>query len=131
LIITYDSAVPLIVFPCADVAQSLTLTSTGAGQLLGTSGEGIAGFLLHRFKRHFIWSFGANPPPDAVLSIWDLAPFAWLVNPEWAVMNECPRRRFETNPLRRGKFNGYLDMVAQRLDREAIFADFASRLKAK
>ncbi len=125
----FDSALPIIAFPCADVAQALTLTAAQAKELVGESGVGE--FLLHRFRRQLISGWGENFPPETTLSIWDVAPFAWLVNPEWAVMTECMRQRLETDPVRRGDFTGRVDLVAQKLDRESIFADFASRIGRK
>ncbi len=116
------SDLPLIQFPCRDVAQKLTLSLPQARELLGGH-AGVGRFLLHRYERQHYWSFRLDPSPQAVLSIWDLAPFAWFCNPDW-----CRLRSIIPGEAVQGLGGNRGVQIADRIDREAVFADFAAAL---
>lgn len=90
--LVFDSGLPLIHFPCTDVAEKLRYTDREVDELVGQYGR-IGTYLTQRFqnRRH---RHGADEPAP----IWDLAPVAWLNNPEWVpskltrmprITNEC------------------------------------------
>ncbi|MEM8857577.1 MAG: nucleoside hydrolase [Chloroflexota bacterium] len=79
----FDCGVPLIMVPCAGVTTHLHTTVPEIDQhVLGKSA--IGDYLAETFKAysddHYCWS----------KEIWDIAPIAYLINPDWLPSNIVP-----------------------------------------
>lgn len=74
--VVFDSGAPLVLVPCKGVTSHLLTTVPEIERHVEPHGE-IGGFLAGRFKGysddHFGWS----------KEIWDMAPVAWLIDPDW------------------------------------------------
>lgn len=121
--IVFDSMVPIVMFPCAGVAQQLILTREAAETHLAAGGV-LGAFLFQRFRRAIeSWR-------QSQASLWDIAPFATLLEPAWAELVELPRRKFCPKPLGwRHETAGTIRMC-RRLAADQILADFFRRLAA-
>ncbi len=75
--VLFDSGAPLVLVPCMGVTSHLHSTVPEIERYVEPNGD-IGRFLAARFKEysddHFGWS----------KEIWDMAPVAWLINPDWA-----------------------------------------------
>jgi purine nucleosidase len=118
----FDSGVPLVLLPCINVAEHIKTTQAEMERFVKGRGA-IGNYLFQIFSdyssNHFAWS----------KEIWDLAPVAWLVNPEWMqsalvpspILTESqtwshdPRRHFIREVLS--------------LRRDAIFGDLFQKLQ--
>lgn len=119
--VVFNSGVPLIHVPCKNVAEHLRSTVWEMEKYV--KGRGAVGdFLFERFceysNDHFGWT----------KVIWDIAPIAWLINPEWVqsvltptpILNDDKTWKFDSGrPLCR---------VAMDVHRDPIFRDFFTKL---
>ena len=71
-----DCGVPLVLFPCWGVSSSLTLEQQDVDKYI--RGKGVYGQFLSELFTNF-----KSRPDELPKIIWDLAPFAWLVNEQW------------------------------------------------
>jgi inosine-uridine nucleoside N-ribohydrolase len=119
--VIFDSGVPVIMVPCKNVAEHLRTTVWELEKYV--KGRGAVGdFLFERFcgysDNHFGWT----------KEIWDIAPIAWLINPEWVPSMETPTPvltddgKWDVEPKRQ------LCRVAMDVHRDPIFRDFFTKL---
>ena len=127
--VVFNADVPLRLFPCLGVAQNLTLCLDRATALLRDTGE-LGEFLLNRYRRQYTFSFGYPPPEGKMLSIWDLAPFAALMDETFAELAVENHRHIQREPLAwREAPSRRQDLVCQKLAVEAIFEHFRACLE--
>jgi len=119
----FDSGVPLIHVPCKNVAEHLRTTVPELGAYLRGMSE-IGDYLFRIFsdyqKEEFAWS---KP-------LWDLAPVAFLVNPNWVPTEiaHSPILTYQlTYSLDRSR---HLIRIATDTDRDAIFRDVFAKLRS-
>ena len=125
--ILLDSEVPLVRFPCATVAEALTTTLSELSLHLQGCGE-VGDYLLGIFanydrKGEDLRKLAASK------TIWDLAPFAWAIEPHWFEMRETSRPRLLDDL---GWGDGTKDgrwLEAMRLQRDPVFRDFFIKLR--
>ncbi|MFA6815933.1 MAG: nucleoside hydrolase [Lentisphaeria bacterium] len=126
--IVFESKIKMINFPCQGVCEKLTMSLEEALKKLPCFGE-IGEFLKHRFIRHHTWSFGESASDEQVLSIWDFAPIAFLLNQNFCATRVMQRPELLGNPTRWGACkNDMNDIVCIDINRDAIFDDFYQRL---
>lgn len=121
--VLFDSGVPVVLLPCRGVVSHLHSTVPEIERHVEPHGE-IGRFLAQRFKEysddHLGWS----------KEIWDMAPVAWLIDPDWCpsallptpILTEVPTWSFDAaRPLMR---------YVRAVDRDAILRDFFVKLDA-
>ncbi len=107
--IVFDSGVPLIWFPCLGVASHLvTSVPELERDLVGRSniGDYLVDTVRSYHDNHFAWG----------KVIWDLAPVAWLVNPDWVPT------RVELSPILAPDLS-WQESPGRHEIREALYAD--------
>lgn len=118
-----DCGVPLVLVPCKGVTSHLHSNVPEIERYVEPYGE-IGAFLAMRFKEysdnHVGWS----------KEIWDMAPVAWLLNPEW-----CPSV-LTASPVLTDQMTWSVDRARHSIryvtyvDRDPIMRDFISKLKS-
>ena len=121
-----DSRVPFGWFPCATVAESLTTTVSELKLNLVGQGE-IGDYLFDIFENYDHEDLRAMA---ASKTIWDLAPFAWAIDPSWFDVRESSRPVLSEEFAWEEKEHRGLLMEAIRLRRDPIFRDFFSKVQA-
>lgn len=121
--VVFDSGVPMVHFPCKNVAEHLRSVPTEIDRYVRPCGA-IGEYLATIF---------ANQIPGEVRSkpIWDLAPLAWLNNPEWVPTKLMPMPRLtnqETWDLSDTSRPVY--RIATHVARDPVLHDFVQRLRA-
>lgn len=83
--VVFDSGVPLVHFPCKNVAEQIRSVPSEINQYVRPCG-GIGEYLADIFEQRI---------PGELRSkvIWDLAPLAWLNDPEWVPTKMIPTPR--------------------------------------
>ena len=119
----FDCGVPVVQVPCFGAASHLLTTLAELERHIGDCGE-IGAFLVERVRAyhddHFAWA----------KEIWDLAPVAYLVNPDWVPTHCVP------SPVLTSQMTWSVDprrhwiRVAQYVHRNPIFADLFGKLAA-
>lgn len=118
-----DSGVPLVRFPCKNVAEHMRSTPAEIEKHVGSIG--IIGAYLSRIFRQII------PGQMRSKVIWDLVPLAWLVNPDWVPSHVIPTPKlkddqtWDTSDASRPVYRVAIDA-----HRDPILADFVQALKA-
>ena len=120
----FDAGVPLVQIPCRNVAEHVRSSVPELETHLEETGA-IGEYLLD-----IVSNYHTRPSPDRPWSkeIWDLAPIAYLRNPEWipSVLVSSPILSAE---LTYSKDTArHLIRVGRYADRDAIFADFFDHL---
>jgi hypothetical protein len=120
--VVFDSGAPLVLVPCKGVTSHLHTTVPEIERHVEPHGE-IGRFLADRFKGyshdHFGWS----------KEIWDMAPVAWLIDPDWAPTVVVP------TPILTDQVTWSVDRTrspmryATIVKRDPILKDFFSKLK--
>ena len=120
--VVFDSGVPLVLVPCMGVTSHLHTTVPEIERHVEPHGE-IGKFLADRFKGysddHFGWS----------KEIWDMAPVAWLLDPDWVPTVLVP------TPILTDQVTWSVDRTrspmryATIVKRDPIFRDFFAKLK--
>ncbi len=141
-----DCGVPLVLIPCFNVTEHLSLTTNEVQTRVAPHGE-IGAYLAHEFVK-----YAAEHHADS-RAIWDMGPFAWLVNPDWVETAIMPTPILGTSPLQTEGYSAphlhkkrqanksrpahcawsidprrHVMLEALRLNRDAIFADFYRKL---
>lgn len=117
-----DCGVPLVLFPCWGVSSSLTLEQAEVDTFIRD--RGICGQFLAELFTKF-----KSDPNELPKIIWDIAPFAWLVNEEWTETKliESPLisdiLTWETGEQR------HLIRYCSNIDRDPVYYDFYEKLK--
>jgi len=119
----FDSGVPLVHVPCANVAEKVKTTLAELEQCIAGKSR-IADFLVERFRDfrddHFAWS----------KEIWDLAAIAWLITPD-AVPTHLAHSPILTDQRTWSRDRSrHLIRVAGNCRRDPIFADVFRKLAA-
>ncbi len=117
-----DAEVPLVLVPCFPVASHLITTVAELEKRLAPTGK--LGAYLTDIVRGY-----QNDPLGWSKVIWDMAATAWAINPEWVKTIQAPSPvllddktwKVPTPDGRR------MIRIAQRVDRDAIFADFFAK----
>jgi inosine-uridine nucleoside N-ribohydrolase len=120
--VVFDSGAPMVLVPCMGVTSHLHSTVAEIERYVEPHGE-IGKFLAARFKGysddHFGWS----------KEIWDMAPVAWLIDPDWAPSVIVP------TPILTDQVTWSVDRTrppmryATFVNRDPILRDFFSKLK--
>ncbi len=118
-----DCGVPLVLVPCKGVTSHLHSTVAEIERYVEPQGD-IGAFLAMRFKEysdnHIGWS----------KEIWDMAPVAWLLNPDW-----CPSV-LTASPVLTDQMTWSVDRsrhvirYVTYVDRDPILQDFIKKLEA-
>lgn len=118
-----DCGVPLVLVPCKGVTSHFHSNVPEIERYVEPYGE-IGAFLAMRFKEysdnHVGWS----------KEIWDMAPVAWLLNPEW-----CPSV-LTASPVLTDQMTWSVDRARHSIryvtyvDRDPIMRDFISKIKS-
>jgi inosine-uridine nucleoside N-ribohydrolase len=122
--VLFDCGVPVVLLPCMGVVSHLHSTVPEIERHVEPRGE-IGRFLAERYKGysddHVGWS----------KEIWDMAPVAWLIEPDWCpsvliptpVLTEIPTWSFDAGR--------HLMRYVRRVDRDAILRDFFHKLERR
>ena len=120
----FDCGVPVVLFPCINVAEALTTTLAELERHVSGCGE-IGAYLCNIFEHYEDNDLGS---PGSSKVIWDLAPLGWLVNQDWfeTGLANSPiltrdltwSRDITRHPLR----------VATRIRRDGVFSDLFGKL---
>jgi purine nucleosidase len=119
--IVFNSGVPLIHIPCLNVADHLTTTP---GELkYSLKGQGSVGnFLLKRFNEL------CDKQPGSSKVLWDMAPIAWLVNPDW-LPSELDHSPLLNDSLTWSRDNTrHFIRTVKEVHRDEIFQDFFAKM---
>ncbi|TMV04365.1 nucleoside hydrolase [Brucella haematophila] len=121
--VLFDSGVPLVLLPCMGVVSHLLSSVPEIERHVEPYGE-IGKFLAQRYKEysddHVGWS----------KEIWDMAPVAWLLNPDW-----CESVITHT-PILSDQVTWSVDQARHpmryvyRIHRDPILKDFFEKIKA-
>jgi inosine-uridine nucleoside N-ribohydrolase len=116
----FDSEVPLVHFPCGHVAVQLRTTLAEMERFL--SPQTTPGCHLLKMYQDFetldLKGLAMSKP------IWDLAPVAWLVNPEWFQTKASPRPSISADITWCLDSGGPNYLHAFSVQRDPVFADF-------
>ncbi|MBK1875492.1 nucleoside hydrolase [Pelagicoccus mobilis] len=124
--IILKSNVPFGLFPCATVAEALTTTVSELAPNLKGRGE-IGDYLFDIFANYDHENLQAIA---ASKTIWDLAPFAWAIEPEWFDVRETIRPDLSEDLSWKNGDTQETLLEAIRLQRDPIFRDFFSKIQA-
>jgi inosine-uridine nucleoside N-ribohydrolase len=141
-----DCGVPLVLTPCFNVAEHLLLTVEDIENRIKGRGE-IGNYLYKEYNQYIGEKKSISRP------IWDITPIAWLVNPAWVETAIIPSPLLTVSPLQTGDYytpfltqkpdprknrrahctwnndpRRHFIREAYRINRDAIFRDFYSRL---
>jgi Inosine-uridine preferring nucleoside hydrolase len=120
--VVFDSGAPLVLVPCKGVTSHLHSTVPEIERHVEPHGE-IGRFLAERFKGYSDDHFGRSK------EIWDMAPVAWLLDPDWAPTVLVP------TPILTDQATWSVDRTrspmryATFVKRDPILRDFFSKLK--
>jgi len=122
--VMFDCGVPLVLVPCMGVTSRLASTPSEITEFVEPHGR-IGAFLAQRFKEHnddhLAWS----------KAIWDMAPVAWMIDPEWipSVLQPAPiltdNCTWSTDPGR------HQIRYVRHVRRDPILRDFFAKLAAQ
>jgi purine nucleosidase len=133
----FDSGVPLVWVPCKNVAEHLRTVPSEIEQFIRHQGA-IGDYLAGLFED---WMRRASPllhktPLSKVL--WDLAPIAYLIHPEWVPTELAPTPRFDAdnllkleamNPFGEIGLDRHSCRIAVHVHRDPIFSDLFQKLE--
>ena len=118
----FDSGVPLVQVPCRNVAEQLRTTLPELERHL--AGRSAVGDYLVSLVRDRV---GDEPGRSKV--IWDLAPIAWLVNPEWIATSVVPSPVLTDRVTYGEARDRHPVRIARHVDRDAVFTDFLNAVE--
>ncbi len=119
-----DSGVPLVQFPCQQVAEMLRVSRPEIDRHFG--GRGKVGDYLAGIIADVL-----RDVPGATRVIWDLAPVAWLVNPQWVRTALVPTPLLTAGLTYSADPSRPLMREAVWVDRDAVFKDLIGKLPKK
>lgn len=144
--VVLDCGVPLVLIPCYNVTEHLSLTVNEVNTRIANKGD-IGAYLAREFVK-----YAAERQADS-RAIWDIGPFAYLLNPAWVETALIPTPILGTSPITtQGYYAPHLQFArnpnksqpayctwsldprrhlmreAIRLNRDAIFANFYRKL---
>lgn len=113
-------------FPCAVVAEALKTTLSEME--LNVAGRGPLGDYLYRifrtYEHHDLKAVAASK------TIWDLAPFAWLIDPQTCNVRSIIRPNLGEELVWQPQPDGAPAMEAIRVRRDPVFRDLFAKLEA-
>jgi len=119
----FDSSVPLVMLPCNGVVSALSTSVPELERYLEPTGK-VGAFLTGRFREyrdvneHMAWS---KP-------IWDMAPVAYLIEPNWAPSILVPSPVLTSDVTWSVDASRHHIRYVHSIDRDAIFRDFFVKL---
>lgn len=120
--VVFDSGVPLIRLPCANVTEQLRTTLPEMERYVKGRGE-IGDYLYQIFRDYREDHYAASKV------IWDISAVAYLVNPEWITTDLVPSPVLrddvtwgEVDPAR------HVVRTARHVDRDGVFGDLFAKL---
>ncbi len=118
----FDCGVPVIHVPCKNVAEHVKTTAWELEKYV--KGRGAVGdFLFKRFCEYSDNLFGWSK------EIWDMAPIAWLIKPEW-VPSQIMQSPILTDDMTWETDSGrHLCRCATDVRRDPVFRDFFTKLE--
>jgi inosine-uridine nucleoside N-ribohydrolase len=118
-----DSGAALLRVPCLHVAQHLRTTEAELARHIQGRGD-IGDYLFTIYQEYLPDHFARSK------EIWDIAPVAYLINPQWThcVFNHSPQ--LNDHPAWSHSPDRHLISEMRYLDRDAIFGDFFRKLEA-
>ena len=125
--VLFDSGVRLMHVPAPGLAENLRTTRGELQARLASEsalGKHLVGLVNKRSP--------AQPPGDPTsrtLSIWDMAPIAWLVQPDWVQSTVVSSPRIDDALKWRRDENRHGIRVAIRILRDEVFTDFFRKMK--
>ncbi len=120
--IVLDCGVPMVRFPCMGVVSHLHTTQPEIAAHV--KGRGAIGDYLYQIYSDYHLDQIAFSK-----QIWDLAPLAWLVNPEWAPMELVSSPRLTDAITWAFDENRPTISCARYVDRDGIFRDLYAKLE--
>lgn len=122
--LVFDCGVPLVLVPCLSVAQHLCTTQAELERFVKGRGA-IGDYLFQIFSDCFPDHFARSK------EIWDLAPLAWLLNPESApsVLTHSPILTHDMTWSRDS--SRHFIREVQTLRRDAVFGDLFRKLEGR
>jgi len=121
--VVFDCGVPLVMLPCNGVVSALNTTIPELERYVEPTGK-LGAFLAGRVceyrdeDQHMGWS---KP-------IWDMAPVAYLINPDWAPSILTPSPVLNSDVTWSVDGSRHHIRCAQSVDRDSIFQDFFVKL---
>ncbi len=118
----FNSSVPLVLLPCLNVAGHIKTTQAEMERFVNGRGA-IGNYLFEIYSDYFPDHFARSK------EIWDLAPLAWLINPDWMQSALVPSpilsdvRTWSHDPRRH-----FIREVLS-LNRDSIFGDLFQKLE--
>ena len=123
--VVLDCGVPLVLFPCRTVAELLQTTSAELQtHVLGRSP--IADELCRLFMRY---DHARLRTPGTSKVIWDLAPLAWLAEPQSIHTTLVPSPAVTDDFVWKPRADGHLIRIATRIKRDPVFRNFFRSLE--
>lgn len=121
--VVFDSGVPLVHVPCANVAEHLRTTVPELERYV--RGRGALGdYLFGIFRDYAKDRFAASKP------LWDVAAVAYLVRPDWVPTRLAPSPILAPGSTWKRDASRHAIRVATRVERDAVFADLFGKLEA-
>ncbi len=120
--VVFDSGVPLVRLPCANVTEQLRTTVPEMERYVkgqGEIGDYLFGIFCDYSQDHFAWS----------KVIWDISCIAYLVNADWITSDLTPSPLLNDD-VTWGEIDHtrHLIRTARHVDRDAVFGDLFSKL---
>lgn len=122
--VLFDSGVPLVQIPCKNVAQYVRTTVPELESHLSGRGE-LSEYLLEIFTEYQQYYDDRNAWSK---EIWDMAPIAYLIDPEWVPTHVVHSPRLSGDLRYSHDSSRHLMRVAKDARRDYIFDDFFERL---
>ena len=119
----FDSGMPLVMLPCNGVVSALSTSVPELERYVEPTGK-LGAFLTDRFRdyrdtsEHMGWS---KP-------IWDMAPVAYLIDPNWAPSILVPSPVLTSDVTWSVDASRHHIRYVESIDRDAIFHDFFVKL---
>lgn len=119
--VLFDSGVPLVMCPCMNVVSHLHTTLPEIERHVAPHGA-IGRFLAERFA-----AYAADPLGWSKV-LWDMAPVAFLIEPDWLPSVLVPTPVLTDEPAYAQAPGRHLMRMVIDIDRDAIFRDFFAKL---
>jgi inosine-uridine nucleoside N-ribohydrolase len=120
--VVHQSTVPFVHIPCMPVASHLITSPGELEQQLEPYSK------LGAYLSKIVREYEANAPGWSK-QIWDISASAWLVNPDWLVVDEKPCPTLNEDLTWDNRPNARRILEVRQLDRDKIFADFFAKAK--
>lgn len=123
--VVLDSGVPFVYLPGFYVGEELRVTRPEMVEYVAGRGS-LGEFLFDLYDNQL----GAGDHYARSKVIWDLIPFAWLIDPNWLHTELVPTPRLDTELRWQPRDGAPLMREALDIRRDAVFGDFYQRLEA-